>query len=163
MAQGTLNSVRSLSQTLHPSILDELGLESTFDWYLGTVEKQLGLAVTYERTGTPCAGGQRRSRIHVYRVLQEALSNVAAARRAPTASGCACAIFRGALELEVEDHGSGMSARTDRRGLGLVAMRERAELVGGTIEFSRPDEGGTLVRLRVPLEEPEALDGSVTG
>ena len=43
--------------------------------------------------------------------------------------------------------------RTGRRGLGLVAMRERAELVGGTIEFARPDEGGTLVRLRVPLEE----------
>ena len=51
MAQGTLNNVRSLSQTLHPSILEELGLDSTFDWYLGTVEKQLGLAVSYERTG----------------------------------------------------------------------------------------------------------------
>ncbi len=61
----------------------------------------------------------------------------------------------GALELEVEDHGSGLRPRTGRRGLGLVAMRERAELVGGTIEFPRPDEGGTLVRLRVPLEEPD--------
>ncbi len=75
MAQGTLNNVRSLSQTLHPSILEELGLESTFDWYLGTVEKQLGLVVSYERTGTivPVDG---TIGIHVYRVLQEALSNV---------------------------------------------------------------------------------------
>jgi nitrate/nitrite-specific signal transduction histidine kinase len=39
-------------------------------------------------------------------------------------------------------------------------MRERAELVGGTIEFARPNEGGTLVRLRVPLEEPETLDAN---
>jgi nitrate/nitrite-specific signal transduction histidine kinase len=37
-------------------------------------------------------------------------------------------------------------------------MRERAELVGGTIEFARPDEGGTLVRLRVPIEEPDTTN-----
>jgi signal transduction histidine kinase len=54
------------------------------------------------------------------------------------------------LELEVEDHGRGLDAATERRGLGIVTMRERAELVGGTIEFSRPKEGGTLVRLQVP-------------
>jgi len=154
MAQGTLNNVRSLSQTLHPSILEELGLDSTFDWYLGTVEKQLGLVVSYERTGTsvPVDG---TIGIHVYRVLQEALSNVS------RHSGADRVWVRlnysaTALELEVEDHGSGLAARTGRRGLGLVAMRERAELVGGTIEFARPAEGGTIVRLRVPLEE---LDG----
>ena len=45
-----------------------------------------------------------------------------------------------------------MTQRTERRGLGLVAMRERAELVGGTLDFTRPDDGGTRVRLRVPLE-----------
>ena len=141
MAQGTLNNVRSLSQTLHPSILEELGLDSTFDWYLGTVEKQLGLVVSYERTGTsvPVDG---TIGIHVYRVLQEALSNVS------RHSGADRVWVRlnysaTALELEVEDHGSGLAARTGRRGLGLVAMRERAELVGGMIEFARPAEGGT--------------------
>ena len=139
MAQGTLNNVRSLSQTLHPSILEELGLDSTFDWYLGTVEKQLGLVVSYERTGTtvPVDG---TIGIHVYRVLQEALSNVS------RHSGADRVWVRlnysaTALELEVEDHGSGLAARTGRRGLGLVAMRERAELVGGTIEFARPRRG----------------------
>jgi signal transduction histidine kinase len=66
----------------------------------------------------------------------------------------------GRLELEVEDHGSGLGSRTARRGLGLVAMRERAELVGGRIEFARPDAGGTLVRLSVPIEEPDAPDGA---
>jgi signal transduction histidine kinase len=150
-----LNNVRSLSQTLHPSILDELGLESTFDWYLGTVEKQLGLVVSYERTGVavPVDG---TTGIHVYRVLQEALSNVARHSGADRVS-VRLRYIPGVLELEVEDRGSGLGARTARRGLGLVAMRERAELVGGTIEFLRPDEGGTLVRLRVPIEEVEAL------
>jgi signal transduction histidine kinase len=160
LAQGTLNNVRSLSQSLHPSILEELGLESTVDWYLGTVEKQLGLVVSYERTGVPVPVDGTVG-IHVYRVLQEALSNVTRHSGADRV-WVRLRYLTGRLELEVEDHGAGLGTRTARRGLGLVAMRERAELVGGTIEFARPDEGGTLVRLRVPLEEPEAPDDATT-
>jgi signal transduction histidine kinase len=161
MAQGTLDTVRSLSQTLHPSILDELGLDSTFDWYLGTVERQLGLTVSYERSGVPVPVDATVG-IHVYRVLQEALSNVS--RHSGTdRAWVRLRYLPSALELEVEDHGSGVAARTGRRGLGLVAMRERAELVGGSIEFSRPDEGGTRVRLRVPLDEPDGGTGQAQG
>ena len=54
IAQTALDNVRGLSQTLHPSILEELGLESTIDWYLSTVEKQLGITVVVR------AGGYRR-------------------------------------------------------------------------------------------------------
>jgi signal transduction histidine kinase len=156
MAQATLNNVRSLSQTLHPSILDELGLDSTFDWYLGTVEKQLGLTVTFEKDGAPVPVDATVA-IHIYRVLQEALSNVA--RHAGTDRvWVRLRYLPQMLELEVEDHGAGLGGRTSRRGLGLVAMRERAELVGGTLTFVRPDQGGTLVRFRVPLDEPETHD-----
>ena len=151
VAQTALDNVRGLSQTLHPSILEELGLESTVDWYLSTVEKQLGIAVTYERAGTAVPVDATMG-IHVYRVLQEALNNVA------RHSGAERAIVRlrvesGALELEVEDHGHGLPAGATRasRGLGLVAMRERAELVNGSLEFLTPAGGGTLVRLKVPL------------
>jgi len=52
----------------------------------------------------------------------------------------------------VEDHGKGTDLAATRRGLGIIAMRERAEMLGGSIEFLRPVEGGTLVRLRVPVE-----------
>ena len=58
----------------------------------------------------------------------------------------------GMLELDVEDHGKGTDADAARRGLGIVGMRERAEMLGGTLEFLRPAEGGTLVRLRVPMD-----------
>ena len=47
IAQTTLDNVRGLSQTLHPSILEEAGLERTIDWYLSTVERQLGVSVSY--------------------------------------------------------------------------------------------------------------------
>jgi len=62
------------------------------------------------------------------------------------------------LEVEVEDHGRGFATETAKQGIGLVAIRERAELLGGKVEFERPPQGGTLVRLRVPREAPrEAL------
>ncbi len=154
MAQHTLDNIRSLSQTLHPSILDELGLESTIDWYLSTARKQLDLDIAYERSG-PSVHVDSVVGIQVYRVLQEALSNAArhsGVRRVEVRLRFAPA----RLELEVEDHGSGVRPQPARRGLGLVAMRERAELVGGTLEIVRPEAGGTCVRLRVPLEAADA-------
>ena len=148
IAQSALDNVRGLSQTLHPSILEELGLESTIEWYLSTVERQLAIQVVYERRGSGAAVDAMTG-IHVYRVLQEALANVA------RHSGANQAWVRlqsegNTLELEVEDHGRGLSPNPSRRGLGLTAMRERAELLGGTLEFLTPEKGGTLVRLRVP-------------
>jgi len=65
------------------------------------------------------------------------------------------------LELDIEDHGKGTDPSAPRRGLGIVTMRERAALVGGTIEFTRPSEGGTLVRVRVPLPHAEGADTRV--
>jgi signal transduction histidine kinase len=155
IAQSALDNVRGRSQTLHPSILEELGLESTIDWYLSTVRKQLGIEVAYERHGAPAVVDDQTA-IHVYRVLQEAISNVA------RHSGSKHAFVRlratdDTLELEVEDHGRGLAPDRTRRGLGLVAMRERAGLLGGTLEFLQPAEGGTLVRLRVPIRGRTAV------
>jgi len=64
-----------------------------------------------------------------------------------------------ALEVEVEDHGRGFEAGTTKQGIGLVAIRERAELLGGRVEFARPAAGGTLVRLSVPREKLETHGG----
>ena len=151
VAQTALDNVRGLSQTLHPSILEELGLESTVDWYLSTVEKQLGITVAYERAGTAVPVDATIG-IHVYRVLQEALNNVAKHSGVDRAT-VRLRVEPGTLELDVEDHGKGLSADVTRngRGLGLVAMRERAELVHGSLDFLTPTGGGTIVRLTVPL------------
>jgi len=149
VAQTALDNVRGLSQTLHPSILEELGLVSTIDWYLSTVEKQLGIRVTLDTQGTPRQVDSTKA-IHVYRVLQEALSNVA--RHSGTDQASVRLRFdTDRLVIDIEDHGRGIDAGTARRGLGLVAMRERAAIVGGTLDFLRPPQGGTLVRLSMPL------------
>jgi signal transduction histidine kinase len=148
VAQTALDSVRGLSQTLHPSILEELGLESAIDWYVSTAGRQLGLTVTLDTAGAGAAVDATTG-IHVYRILQEALGNVARHAGVDRAA-VRLRLEPGTLELDVEDHGRGLDPRTARRGLGLVTMRERAEIVGGTIAFERPAEGGTRVRLRVP-------------
>jgi signal transduction histidine kinase len=152
--QTTLESVRSLSQALHPVMLDEAGLESTLDWYIPTVERQTGIAISYEKQGAPFPvdGG---AGVHIYRVVQEALNNVARHSGAKQV-WVRLRFLPHTLELEVEDHGSGFPERTNKRGIGLVAMRERSELMGGQIVFSRPPEGGTLVHLIVPREKAES-------
>jgi len=60
------------------------------------------------------------------------------------------------LELEVEDHGSGFVAEKLQRGIGLVAMRERAELIGGKLAITPRTQGGTQVRLEIPREKVES-------
>ncbi len=149
IAQSALDKVRSLSQALHPVMLEESGLEATLDWYIPVVERQTGIVISYRKSGTPIPLESRMG-VHVYRILQEALNNVA--RHAEVREAWVRLNFRPeALELEVEDHGKGLGGRSSRQGIGLVAMRERAELLGGAIEFLIPEQGGTLVRLRVPM------------
>ncbi len=154
IAQHMLEQVRGLAQALHPSILEAVGLDGTIEWYVSTLERQTGLTVSYDRTGLPVPVDVTVG-THVYRILQEALNNVARHARSPRA-WVRLGVTASALELEIEDHGAGMPAITPGRGLGLVTMRERAALIGGSIEFTRPREGGTLVTLRVPLETRES-------
>jgi signal transduction histidine kinase len=154
ITQSTLDKVRSLSQALHPVMLDEAGLESTLDWYIPTVERQTGITISYEKQGTPFPVDGAAG-VHIYRVLQEALNNVARHSGAKQA-WVRLRFLPAALELEVEDHGVGFTERPARQGIGLVAMRERSELMSGKLVFSRPAEGGTLLHLTVPREKTES-------
>ena len=156
IAQNTLDKVRTLSQALHPVMLEETGLESTLDWYLPVVERQAGIDVFYVKSGHPFPVNGSAA-IHVYRVVQEALNNLT--RHSEANEAWVRLRFQPqALEVEVEDHGKGFDARATNQGIGLVAMRERADLLSGTLEFSHPSSNGsgTLVRLTIPREKLEA-------
>jgi signal transduction histidine kinase len=96
---------------------------------------------------------ESRAGIHVYRVLQEALNN-ATRHSGAKELWVRLRFLAQSLELDIEDHGSGFHSN-GKRGIGLVAMRERAELLNGTLEFLHPSRGGTLVRLTVPKEVAE--------
>jgi signal transduction histidine kinase len=153
VAQTTLDKVRSLSQALHPVMLDEAGLEQTIEWYLPVVERQTGIGISYEKSGTlsPVHGN---AAVHIFRILQEALNNVARHSGAKKA-WVRLRFTSSELLLEIEDHGCGFSNNGPRQGIGLVAMRERAELLGGNIAITHPPEGGTRVIVKVPKERLE--------
>jgi len=154
IAQTTLNNIRTLSQALHPVLLEEAGLESTLDWYIPTVGRQAGIELHYEKSGKPFPV-EPGAGVHIYRVLQEALNNVS--RHSGTRAAWVRLKYSGdSLELEVEDHGSGFVAERMQRGIGLVAMRERAEIIGGTLAITPRPQGGTQVRLQIPREKVES-------
>ena len=149
IVQSTLEKVRTLSQALHPVVLEEAGLESALDAYLPTFEKRTGVGIHYEKIGESRAV-EGQVAIHLYRVLQEALNNVARHSRSSHAD-VRLNFHSEAVVLEVEDKGVGFQPASDKQGMGLVSMRERAEMVNGRIEFLEGAAGGALVRLTVPI------------
>jgi len=157
ITQSTLNNIRGLSQALHPVLLEEAGLESTLDWYIPTVERQMGLSLHYEKSG-PRFAVESAAGVQVYRIVQEALNNVS--RHAGVQEAWIRLMYKGdALVLEIEDHGKGIGTQNNERGIGLVAMRERAELISGRIEYLQANGKGTLVRMSAPRAKVEAHGG----
>jgi signal transduction histidine kinase len=153
IVQSTLDKVRTLSQALHPVVIEEAGLEVAMRQQLPLFEKQTGIQVAYESSGNGPAPDQTTA-IHMYRVMQEALNNVARHSKAAHAAvrlrySAECAV------LEVEDGGVGLHGPAQFGGMGLVSMRERAELLHGRLELLHADGGGLLVRLTVPLAAQE--------
>ena len=147
IVQATLEKVRSLSHALHPVILDEVGFEGAVDQYLPGFEKQTGIAIRYEKTGRS-RELDRGIAIHLYRVMQEALNNIARHSKS-TEAAVRLDFQEETIVLEVEDNGLGFR-KGDRQGMGLVSMKERADLVHGRVEFLDGREGGALVRLTAP-------------
>ncbi len=148
VAQAALERTRTLSQALHPVMLDEVGLEQSLDWYLPTIERQTGIEISYEKTGTPFSI-EKNAGVQIYRVVQEALNNVKRHSGAQKA-WVRLRFLADSIQLEVEDRGKGFTTSNGTGGIGILGMRERAELIGGEIQFLKPAEGGTLVKLRVP-------------
>jgi signal transduction histidine kinase len=147
VAQSTLEKVRSLSQSLHPAVLDDAGFEGAIDVYLPAFEKQTGIPVQFEKSGTSRELDPGVA-IHLYRVLQEALNNVVRHSHS-TSAQVRLNYLPGTVVLEVQDRGIGLG-KGRGSGMGLVSMRERAELVNGRVEFLAAEGGGTLIRMTVP-------------
>ena len=152
-----LGSVRTFISQLRPPVLDELGLDGAIADAVGRLTAISGLAITSELEA-PSDRLTATQQTVVLRVLQEALQNVRKHGAASSAT-VASAIDGGDWVLTVRDDGRGFDvgavAARGRRNFGLQFMRERAELIGAQFEVhSRPD-GGTLVRLAIPVGAEE--------
>lgn len=149
VVQGTLENIRSLSQSLQPVILDEQGLQPAIEWHLPVFERQTGIRVQYEPPATRIEARSEPA-VHVFRILQESLNNVARHSGVEEVR-VALGVDNGDLTLVIEDHGSGISPAM-KPGVGLAAMRERATLIGGSIQIGAAEPSGTRIALRAPLE-----------
>jgi signal transduction histidine kinase len=153
IVQQTLERIRTESRMLHPVVLDDFGLEKALKWYVEQFGRQHGIETRFVKDG-PIGVISPEATIHIYRIVQEALTNVS--RHAESSE--AWVRLRqtdGRIELDIEDRGRGLPPEAERRegwqGIGLVSMRERAELMGGEFALAPAPAGGTIVRVRVPL------------
>jgi signal transduction histidine kinase len=154
ITHNTLEKMRSLSQMLHPAVLDDYGLAKGIEWYTEVFQRQTGIRTSTVVKGTPVRiTGQPA--IHCFRIVQEALTN--AAKHSHTKIAEVEMIFSSQkLTINVRDFGSGMvQSRKSEPGLGLIAMRERAELLSATLTISSLPNGGTTVSLLMPLHQED--------
>lgn len=146
-AEALQAGVRRLLRQLRPAALDTLGLDAALDELLR--DWQLSHRIEIERHG--CGAGRigDAAAIAVFRVVQEALTNVARHARASRVS-LLMTRCEGGLLVELADNGVGFGPAG--AGFGIAGMQERAVDLGGELSFGAGVGGGALVRLRLPLK-----------
>lgn len=157
LADRTLEGVRRACRDLRPSVLDDLGLRAALEW-LGDSSSARGVPCTFTCTGSP-RPTTPEAEIAIFRIVQEALSNIWRHAQATQAS-VELAYFPSLLQLTVRDNGKGFfveqfpdTGHNSQGGLGLVGMRERAMLIGATLAITSALGDGCKVELSLPLPE----------
>jgi PAS domain S-box-containing protein len=157
LIDGTLARVRTIATELRPIVLDKFGLVAAIEWLIGEFEDRSGVRCE-TRLPTEVIPLDPEASTAVFRILQEALTNVARhahANKVVVELGSEA----GSLILTVSDNGKGIDEQTIRAAdsIGLLGMRERARSFGGTAEVTRSPGGGTLVSVRIPLHNNARL------
>ena len=161
VVERAIEQVRTLSFDLRPAMLDDLGLAAAAAAYCKRQSKLAGIEVELDigpLTGAP----PKEVEVACFRILQEAVTNVlrhAEAKRLKVRLGG----DERELDLAVEDDGRGFDPERQREAgpgghLGILGMRERAELVGGTVHVDSAPGRGTFVQAHFTFEERDAHD-----
>ncbi len=151
LIDATIAALRRIAMDLRPALLDDLGLLAAIDWRVHEFEAHTGIAAQLITEGAALTLDRDQSNA-LYRVLQEALTNVARHAEATTVA-VRLAVSDSTLRLEIEDDGRGIdvSASGHPYSLGLVGMRERVRLLRGELSIASRPGGGTRVTVTVPL------------
>ena len=149
----TIESVQTIASELRLGQLDILGLTAAIDWQLKEFSRRTSIACEVTRLDeiTNLSDAQNTA---VFRILQEALTNIV--RHAGAAHvKVSLRAGRSHLTLEIHDDGRGITDTelSDRKAIGLLGMRERAEIVGGTVTITGEAGKGTTVLVTIPLKQ----------
>ena len=156
--------IRNISSELRPGMLDHLGLVPTLKWYIADFAKRMGgLRVDFRTVGIK----ERPSpeiEIVLYRILQEALNNIAKHSEAKQVS-VLLTYSHPNLICTIKDDGVGFEQTegmvpfgSGKQGIGLLGMRERVGSVGGTIDIRSRSAQGTMIRVELPTSLEKAED-----
>jgi two-component system, NarL family, sensor histidine kinase UhpB len=148
-ARHGTEEVRRIARRLRPEALDDLGLESALAALAAAIGEQAELRI--ERRLEPALPLSQEQELVVYRIAQEALTNVARHADA-TAVQLHLAQTNQHVVLTVRDDGGGLPPGAFRSSQGIRGMRERAMLIGAQLTIGEPAAGGTEVQLSIPLE-----------
>jgi signal transduction histidine kinase len=149
LVDEAIGNVRQMSQLLRPTILDDFGLEAGLRWLAEGFSARTGVEVKVEST---CPGRlPDETETHLFRIAQEALTNIARHSGAKHAR-IALDGELNSVRLAIQDDGSGLpEAASERRGLGLTGIRARARSAGGSAEIRSTAGQGVLIEVRVPI------------
>lgn len=153
LATDLLSRVSRLSMELRPAMLDDLGLVPALVWYVNRYQEQTGINVEFKHNGAESRRFSTAIEMTIYRIVQEALTNVA---RHAHATSIQLTIWMNGdwLEVRIDDDGVGFDAQTAlAQNRGLTGMRERAELVGGVFQIESEKDKGARLLVRLPLHE----------
>ncbi len=145
-----IQEIRSIALRLRPRVLDDLGLVDALEWFTIDFERRTGIACIYRSQPLPPVSNALATA--AYRIVQEALTNVARHAKASFAE-VSLSQMEGNLQILVVDNGVGFDVMNlvDMEGLGIAGMRERALLVGGVIEVVSEPGAGTRLVFKAPL------------
>jgi len=149
LVERTLDDTRRMAARLRPSVLDDLGLAAAIESCAKEIAQRAGLECDLDLTDDVASLDDERN-IAVYRIAQEALTNVARHAGAKRV-GVDLRRTDGVIVLEVRDDGRGIhrDELAQTGSLGLIGMRERAAAMGGRLEVAARPDGGTRVTLRL--------------
>ncbi len=149
----TIQSVRKISSDLRPQVLDDVGLLGTLKWQAREFQARTGIRCKVEVSGDECAMAPERSTA-VFRIFQEVMTNVMRHAKA-TRVEIKLHFDEGRLVLQIADNGQGIAPADiqNPKSLGLLGIRERTMILGGSVEIDGIAHKGTSVRLSVPMQK----------
>jgi PAS domain S-box-containing protein len=159
LLDSAFQSVRQIATDLRPTLLDDLGLIAAMEWQMEDFQTRTGIACRFESTLDKARLNMEASTA-LFRILQEALTNVARHAGATRVGVIVEEDRRGWLVLQIKDNGRGITEDEMRQtqSLGLVGMRERIHLLGGEIRINGKVGAGTTIDVRVPMAVDETDD-----
>jgi signal transduction histidine kinase len=149
---ATVKTVRRIATELRPVVLDQLGLAAATEWLVRDFAGRTGIVCSTASELREPRRLRREAATALFRILQEALTNIARHAQATSVRVDLRAVGD-TVVLEVTDNGRGIAdgEAADPAGLGILGMRERALLLGGALELSSVEPNGTRLSVWVPL------------